>query len=287
MIRIGDFARLGQVSVATLRHYDEIGLLRPARIDDSSGYRLYEVGQLSALNRILALKDLGFSLPQIGEVLGGVSVEQLRGMLALKHAELARTLADETARLKRIAARITELELEETMPDYEVVLKNIPSQRIASRRVTIPTNDQVPEYLGAAFTEVYGLIRSARASEAGPCLAIWHQGADVFEQEDAEAAVPVGSSVQGNDRVQVYTLESGPVASVVHRGPLGGMIRAHAALLSWIEANGHEANGTYREVYLQEQTDSTEGVTEIQYPLRVSSDLKGGAARALPLDSRH
>ena len=69
MISIGDFARLGRVSVRMLRHYDEIGLLPPARVDQFTGYRYYRAAQLSQLNRIVALKDLGFTLQQVQSVL--------------------------------------------------------------------------------------------------------------------------------------------------------------------------------------------------------------------------
>src|SRR5574339_582645 len=66
MIRIGDFSKLSRVSVKTLRYYDETGLLKPVHVDPFTGYRLYEYSQLSTLHRILALKDLGFSLEEIG-----------------------------------------------------------------------------------------------------------------------------------------------------------------------------------------------------------------------------
>jgi DNA-binding transcriptional MerR regulator len=94
MFSIGDFAWYGRVSVRMLRHYDAIGLLRPARVDQVSGYRWYEAGQLSRLNRIVALKDLGFTLQQIQLILDDkLSVEELRGMLRLRQAELQQPLA--------------------------------------------------------------------------------------------------------------------------------------------------------------------------------------------------
>ena len=80
MIRIGDFSKLSRISVKTLRYYDEMGLLKPVEVDPFTGYRLYEYSQLSTLNRILALKDLGFSLEEIGRHLDdGLSTEQMRG----------------------------------------------------------------------------------------------------------------------------------------------------------------------------------------------------------------
>ena len=96
MFTIGEFARHGRVSVRMLRHYDATGLLRPARVEEASGYRFYAAGQLARLNRIIALKDLGFSLDQVREMLDEqVSAEQLRGMLRLRQAELqSRLTAD-------------------------------------------------------------------------------------------------------------------------------------------------------------------------------------------------
>lgn len=100
MFTIGDFARLGRVSVRMLRHYDALGLLRPARVDQATGYRYYDAGQLSRLNRLIALKDLGLGLDQVGQILDDqVEPAELGGMLRLRRAELADHLAEETARL--------------------------------------------------------------------------------------------------------------------------------------------------------------------------------------------
>jgi DNA-binding transcriptional MerR regulator len=92
MFSIGEFARLGAVSIRTLRHYDEIGLLRPAEVDPVTGYRSYSAKQLRQLNRIVALKDLGLSLGQVRQLLDGITVDELRGMLLLRQAQLEREL---------------------------------------------------------------------------------------------------------------------------------------------------------------------------------------------------
>src|SRR5689334_12864461 len=111
MLSIGAFAHLGQVSPRTLRHYDELGLLVPARVDPATGYRAYEIAQLARLHRILALRDLGFALDQIAPVLDGqVGVEQLHGMLQLRRAQIESTVAEEVARLRRVEARLRIIE---------------------------------------------------------------------------------------------------------------------------------------------------------------------------------
>ena len=69
MLKIGDFSKLSRVSIRMLRHYDDIGLLKPAEIDEFTGYRYYREDQLFVIGRITALKDMGFGLADIVRVL--------------------------------------------------------------------------------------------------------------------------------------------------------------------------------------------------------------------------
>ena len=95
MFKIGDFSKLGQISVRMLRHYDQLGLLKPDHVDKFTGYRYYTAGQLAHLNRILFFKDLGFSLQQIKDLLSNnLPNAQLRGMLMMKQVELEREVQD-------------------------------------------------------------------------------------------------------------------------------------------------------------------------------------------------
>src|SRR5438552_10415468 len=106
MLSIGEFAQLGQVSPRTLRHYNDVGLLVPVRIDPTTGYRSYQISQLARLHRILALRDLGFGLDQIGAVVDGdLGVEALRGMLRRRQAQMEPPAAEELRRLRRREAR--------------------------------------------------------------------------------------------------------------------------------------------------------------------------------------
>jgi DNA-binding transcriptional MerR regulator len=257
------------VSVVTLRYYDEMDLLKPVRVDSFTGYRFYSADQLPRLNRILALKDLGFSLEQIKLMLAdGLTAEQLRGMLTLQRSEVEKRLADEGERLRRIEARLRQIELEDKMPKYDVVIRNTPAMLVASRRVTIPTNDQVPQYLGSAYMEVYDYVHQQGAKDTGPCFALWHSPSDVYENEDAEAIVPIDRPLKGTDRVRVYELASTQVAAVVHQGKFEDFTQGHAALLEWIDANGYQIAGPYREIYIKhDKSESSDSTTEIQFPV--------------------
>src|SRR5215469_3008419 len=102
MLKIGEFSQLSQVTVRTLRHYDEIGLLRPTHIDPSSDYRYYSIEQLPALHRILALKDLGLSLDQIGPMLDAPpSAEDMHRLLQERRQTIARQIVEEQMKLAR------------------------------------------------------------------------------------------------------------------------------------------------------------------------------------------
>src|SRR2546430_14874564 len=139
ILKIGEFARVGQVSIATLRHYDQCGLLKPNALDPDTNYRYYSLDQLARLNRILALKELDFTLEQIDRLLEeDLSLEQLRGMFTLKQAQTQQLIDTERARLTRLAARIRQIEQEGKMPAYEVLLKQVDALLVASIRDRIP-----------------------------------------------------------------------------------------------------------------------------------------------------
>ena len=113
MVNIGEFARLGGVSTRMLRHYDAIGVLRPADVDPYNGRRSYDVAQLPMPNRLVALKGLGFSLDEVGVLLSeGVDPAELHGMLRLRQAEFERRVRQDRHALGRVTARLRLIEQE-------------------------------------------------------------------------------------------------------------------------------------------------------------------------------
>jgi DNA-binding transcriptional MerR regulator len=155
MLKIGDFSRVCRVPVSALRYYADLGLLPPARTDELTGYRYYTLDQLPRLHRILALRDLGLSLEQIGTVLREeLTAEALRGMLRLRQAELRQQIEEEQARLARVAARLSQIEQEGTMAGYDVVLKEIAPQPVAGIRSVIPNYAAI----GGLFDELYAYL---------------------------------------------------------------------------------------------------------------------------------
>ena len=144
MLNIGEFARLGQVSPRMLRHYDRIGLLVPDRVDPDSGYRSYGVSQLGRLHRLRALKDLGFTLEQIGPLLDREApVEELRGMLELRQAQIEQALVEDRGRLRRVEAHLRAIEGSAAVNTQDIVIKHTQPLRVAEATGTA-ANDIAP-----------------------------------------------------------------------------------------------------------------------------------------------
>jgi effector-binding domain-containing protein len=267
MIKIGYFSRISQVPVKTLRYYDEMGLLKPVEVDRFTGYRYYSFDQLRQLNRILALKDLGFSLEQISKLLTQeLPVAELRGMLRMKQEELRQHLQDDLARLERVEARLKQLEQEIEMPDYDVVLKKVDPILVAGVREIIPA---YPEQ-GHLWEKLETYLGRLKVTPNGACFTVYY--ADEPEI-DAEVCEPLSDRMPASKSIQVHELPAiNTMACVVHHGPFVTLSEAYTALLKWIESNGYRCVGPVREIYLEppatagSQTDPNT-VTEIQFPV--------------------
>jgi DNA-binding transcriptional MerR regulator len=271
MFGIGDFARHGRVSVRMLRHYDAIGLLRPAYVDEATGYRSYEARQLTRLNRIVALKGLGFTLQQVQSILDDkVSVEELRGMLRLRQAELQSQIAVDTARLAQVEARLQIIETEGAVPAHDVQLKRIPRVRVAE--VTGTAAGFEPKSIGPVIQPLYGelcgALDRAGLTPAGPGIAYYD---DLPEGDGVlvHAALPVNADLGGGHHgfTIVDLPEMEQAATILHRGSMDGVMSTIQTLARWIDANGYRSAGYNRELYIECGADRETWVTELQEPV--------------------
>ena len=133
MLKIGEFSRLSQVTVKTLHHYDELGLIKPAHIDPVTNYRFYTVEQLPRIHRIMALKEMGLSLEQIGIMLEKeLPTDEIRGMLHFKQAEIQQEMREAQRQLSLVEFRLRMIEAEINFPDLDVVMKRLEPMRFLS-----------------------------------------------------------------------------------------------------------------------------------------------------------
>ncbi|WP_394825568.1 MerR family transcriptional regulator [Pendulispora albinea] len=271
MLNIGEFARLAHVSPRMLRHYDQLGLLRPEHVDASTGYRSYSVRQLGRLQRLMALRDLGFGLEQIGPLLEKApSIEQLRGMLELRRAQIERAVAEDQDRLRRVEAYLRSLEGKNAMSEPNIVLKKTQPLRIA--KAAGSASGLTPENLRPVFMQlVPEVLEHVGRSQARPGIMVAYYDEPA---EDGTVTVHAGFDIGAQDvpstaRVQSLELPVIEVASVVHHGSMNDVGPVYESLLRWIEDSGYKLAGYGRELYLEMScnNDPELNTVELQIPI--------------------
>ncbi len=268
MFKIGDFSRLSFVTVKALRYYDEIGLLKPVKVDQFTGYRYYSADQLPRLNHILALKDLGLSLDEIALLVkDGLSPAQMRAIFILKKADLAQRVADEQKRLERVERLLQQLEKEGTMPNHQITIKKVEPMLVAGIRAILPTFAES----GPLFGEIYSYVMPKGGRPAGAPMMLYHQPEYQDHDVDLEVALPLEKTIKGSERVKVYELAGAEVADTVHKGAYNSVGGAYNDIMAWCEANNYQPAGPCREIYLtnpNDLDDPAKNVTEIQMPVK-------------------
>ncbi|TYB59844.1 MerR family transcriptional regulator [Nonomuraea sp. PA05] len=265
MFSIGEFARLGLVSVRMLRHYDAIGLLRPAHVDPVSGYRSYQADQLARLNRIIAVKDLGFTLEQVGALLDEkISVAELHGMVRLRRAELEARISADLARLRSVEARLRTIETEGRMRTAEVVLKSVPRTRVAqlAARAAGYAPEHIAPVISPLFDELCGRLESAGIRIAGPGIAHYLHEDDGSVMVHACLPVNAEPGPHGFDVVDLPAMET--AGAIIHHGAMDAAWSTFQALAHWIEENDYRSTALAREISLHVPPDRDAWVTELQ-----------------------
>jgi DNA-binding transcriptional MerR regulator len=271
MFRIGEFSKLCRVPVSALRYYADIGLLEPAHVDPFTKYRYYSADQLPRLNRILALRDLGLSLGQISQALNdNLSIDEMRGMLRLRQAEIEQQVQEEQARLDRVAAKIKQIAMEGKMPEQEVVLKSIETIHCLSIREVIAQ----PEMVGTVMEESYGAMLPCGINPAGQPFTVYHDPEFKPENLDVEFIFPVAPNITeevplSEDRhlIPKDLPEIANAATIIHKGDYATLDQSYSAIARWIQDNGYQVAGPAREVYLTAPGDPAGILTEIQFPV--------------------
>jgi len=271
MFGIGQFAQFAKVSVRTLRHYDDVGLLRPASVDPATGYRSYAAAQLRSLNRILVLKDLGFTLVEITRIIeAGVSNDELVGMLRLRRAEAERQAEAEQLRLTRVAARIDILTGAPHMNDIDtaIVIKTLDATRVAIASETADGFDaEFGPIFGRLYPKLFATLEREGTSPAGPTYGLYD------ERSDGQIEVIAGVVIAPTDTIDADGVSTRDLpaaeraATLVHHGSMDTIVDSYSLLERWMEATGEQPVGFSREVYLDCPEDPADWVTELQFVL--------------------
>lgn len=266
MYRIGMFSKLGQVTIKTLHHYDDVGLLKPAHIDEVNGYRYYNAGQLFRLGEIMQLRQMGFSIPEISAIIDG---HNIAGILKQRKLELENEVQDASDQLFRLENYINERK-EGYKMDYQAVIKDIPEFIVYAAKYTLPNyaalNSIMPE-LGEKVTKANPGIKCV---QPGYCFNVYLDG----EYRDTDINVEICEAVtkkgKDGDGFIFKTVPAAKVVSVLHRGAYDKIGKAYAYATQWVEQNGYKIVDNIRESYIDgiwNKEDTKDWLTEIQVPV--------------------
>ena len=269
MLKIGEFSKLSKVSVRMLRHYDEIGLLKPISIDRFTGYRYYSEEQLPVMLRINSLKKMGFGLSAIGEILKRYDDrDELERYFIIRHTELKADMEEISRRMVMLETALKELRKDDIM-NFEVTIKTMPERKVASVRRLIPTYKDEGLLWNILFKETEGMnMKLVQPIFLG---AVLHD----TEHKESDVDVEVQAAVEGdytNTENVIFKIQPETLAaSVTFTGPYEQFGKAYAAIASWINRNGYAFNGPIMDIYHRgyyETDDQNEFLTEVCCPVR-------------------
>ena len=266
MLKIGEFSKLSRISIRMLRHYDDIGLLKPAETDTFTGYRYYREDQLFTIGRITALKDMGFSLSDIIRILENYDdPEKMESFLSARQEELSRLSKETEYKLMLLETARKRLRKEQIM-NYDVTVKTIPERYAATVHMV------VPHYEDEGM--LWGMMAECKTPliPADPCLAAAEFLDKEYKEENVEIItwMTVKGTYEDTEHVKFKTLPAVKVASCIIKGSYEQMGDATATVVSWINENGYQISGPMFNIYhvgpVQTQNPD-EYVTEVCFPI--------------------
>jgi effector-binding domain-containing protein len=253
-----------RLSVKALRLYDENGLLPPAHIDPSSGYRYYSLGQANRAEAVRILRSVDMPLDEIRAVLETDDPELAHKQLVVHRERLAKRLATQERMLVYLESLI---QRKDGIMPYDVQVVEKTPQMIAATKIRTNLRS-IGNDIGAGFGTLMHALGREGVSPSGPPLIVYHDVIDEETEGHIEICVPV-DAISGDGDVYGRELEGGSMATAIHRGPYEEIAAAYHTLTGWISEHGHEIAGPPREIYLNDpQTvPPAELLTQVEFPI--------------------
>lgn len=270
MLKIGDFSKLSRISIRMLRHYDEIGLLTPMNTDNFTSYRYYSESQLPVANRITALKNMGFSLATIAEIMKSYDdPESLSHFLAVKQTEVREQAIEVQQRLLLLETAIKRLREGRMMMKYDVTVKTLPERTVASVRKIIPSYDQEGILWGILMQET----ATINMQQDDPCytLAMFHDEGHKERNVDVEVQMTVKGNYKNTENVVFKTEPAVEIASATYKGSYEQVTDVNQAVANWVQDNAYEFGSMMFCIYHvspHETQNPDEYVTEVCYSVK-------------------
>ncbi|NTV89333.1 MAG: MerR family transcriptional regulator [Clostridiales bacterium] len=267
MYRIGMFSKINKVTIKTLRYYDEAGLLKPAFVDEENGYRYYTSEQLPGLQKILALRQMGFSIDEITAITSGRDVA---GIFEQRRHELEAEIEENRQQLTRIEHYLVTVKEDFNM-EYQVIIKELPEVIVYSKRMVIPNYDAYFGLIPAIGEEMKRTNPDIKCLVPEYCFIMYHDGEYRDKDIDVEFCEAVTSFGKDTGEIKFKTINKVPEAACVyHKGPYSTLGSAYACIYKWISDNGYIPGDIPRESYIDgiwNKEDENDWLTELQVPV--------------------
>lgn len=271
MFKIGEFSKLTQVSIRMLRYYDEVGLLKPDKVDPFTDYRLYSARQIPRLNQIRFLRDLGFGISEITEALAQWDSGSIEGLLEKKRRETEETIKKAQDKLSRIDLAKRDIGLNKISVNCSVSIKHIPDCPVFSLRKKV--GDYYCE--GQLWKEMSRYMETHSVSPLPGCntFTIYHDPSYTEQDIDMEVCLPVRTLGESRDGFGFRVVEEVPfMACTMVQGPFENISGAYLALADWLskhsqfEMEGNSRQIVHRGPWNEEEPENY--LTEIQIQLK-------------------
>ncbi len=262
LVPIGRFSRMTRISVKALRHYQDVGLLEPAEVDSSSGYRYYRIDQAVRAETIRTLRTVDMPLDDIRQLLDADN-----DALAMKYLEEHRQrLLERVTDQERMIAYLERLIAAEgqSVP-YDITIKEVSAQHVLATRFATSLKTVADDYR-TGFTR----LGETGVTVVGPPFAIFHDVIDDNISGNIELCFPLAAPTEHDGDPAARLVEEATVASVLHIGPYDEVSPAYHAITGWVQEHGHEFAGPPREIYLNDpnQVTPVDYLTEVQWPIK-------------------
>ena len=267
LVTIGDFSRMTHLSVKALRHYHDVGLLEPADVDPSSGYRLYDADQVPLAQVIRRFRDLGMPVDEVRSMLEAPDLET-RNKVIIAHLERMES------QLAATRATVTSLKamLELPGPPRSIEYRGVEVAHVLAITSTVHVDDFIP-WWGQAFSELREALQESGMTRTGPDGALSPNEFIELERGEVTAFVPVTgdrSGVAGLPGVELIDIPRAELAVLMHEGTFEDMDRAYGELGAMVAERAIGVEGPIREHYVIgpfDTSDENAYRTEVCWPV--------------------
>jgi DNA-binding transcriptional MerR regulator len=268
MYQIGEFSKINRITVKALRYYDRVGLLKPAFVDDNNGYRYYSSEQLPIIHKIIALRQMDFSINEILDIING---ENDNLIFKIKKEKILNDIRAKKEQLSQITHYL-EKNREGFKMNYEVVLKELPEVIVYAKKMVVPNYDYYFEAIPKIGEEISKANPNLKSAKPEYCFTIYLDGEykeENFKVEFCEAVTGFGEKTEEIKFKEITKVDQ--AACVFYKGSYDNIGEAYAHLFKWIEDNNFIPSDNPRESYIDgiwNKENPSDWLTEIQIPVK-------------------